>query len=152
MLSKSIDQLMLGAMISPIATAVYGTAIKIANLVEAGLTPQQSLLTATVNPGQFLQRRDLAGRVAIRQRAADCGGEEWSIRRLAVPRQPDSAEGFLLGGRMIGRSPDGSDQARPVSRRRNVGQAQGGEYASLQRRQAAFPKASTKAISPPNPA
>ncbi|MDP5171591.1 MAG: flippase [Bacteroidia bacterium] len=40
MLSKSIDQLMLGAMISPIATAVYGTAIKIANLVEV---PTQSM-------------------------------------------------------------------------------------------------------------
>ena len=34
-----------------------------------GLTPQQALLTATVNPGRFLGRRDLAGRVAIRQRA-----------------------------------------------------------------------------------
>ncbi len=40
MLSKSMDQLMLGAMISPIATAIYGTAIKIANLVEV---PTQSM-------------------------------------------------------------------------------------------------------------
>ena len=40
MLSKSLDQLMLGAMINPIATAVYSTAIKIANLVEV---PTQSM-------------------------------------------------------------------------------------------------------------
>lgn len=40
MLSKSMDQLMLGAMISPVATAVYSTAIKIANLVEV---PVQSM-------------------------------------------------------------------------------------------------------------
>lgn len=37
--------------------------------VEAGLTPQQALMTATVNPGRFLKRGDLAGRVAIRQKA-----------------------------------------------------------------------------------
>jgi cytosine/adenosine deaminase-related metal-dependent hydrolase len=37
--------------------------------VEAGLTPQQALLTATVNPGRFLKRSDLAGRVGIRQKA-----------------------------------------------------------------------------------
>jgi imidazolonepropionase-like amidohydrolase len=35
--------------------------------VQAGLTPQQALMTATVNPGRFLKRRDLAGRVSIRQ-------------------------------------------------------------------------------------
>lgn len=40
MLSKSLDQLMLGAMINPVATAVYSTAIKIANLVEV---PTQSM-------------------------------------------------------------------------------------------------------------
>jgi imidazolonepropionase-like amidohydrolase len=37
--------------------------------VEAGLTPQQALMTATVNPGRFLKRRDLAGRVGVRQKA-----------------------------------------------------------------------------------
>jgi imidazolonepropionase-like amidohydrolase len=42
---------------------------ELARYVEAGLTPRQALLTATVNPGKFLQRRDLTGRVAIRQRA-----------------------------------------------------------------------------------
>jgi imidazolonepropionase-like amidohydrolase len=42
---------------------------EIERYVVAGLTPQQALLTATVNPGHFLKRRDLAGRVAIRQRA-----------------------------------------------------------------------------------
>jgi imidazolonepropionase-like amidohydrolase len=42
---------------------------ELARYVEAGLTPRQALLTATVNPGRFLARRDLAGRVAIRQRA-----------------------------------------------------------------------------------
>jgi len=42
---------------------------ELARYVEAGLTPQQALLTATVNPGRFLARRDLAGRVSIRQRA-----------------------------------------------------------------------------------
>lgn len=42
---------------------------ELARYVDAGLTPQQALLTATVNPGRFLARRDLAGRVAIRQRA-----------------------------------------------------------------------------------
>jgi hypothetical protein len=42
---------------------------ELARYVAAGLTPRQALLTATVNPGRFLGRRDLAGRVAIRQRA-----------------------------------------------------------------------------------
>jgi hypothetical protein len=37
--------------------------------VDAGLTPQQALMTATVNPGRFLKRSDLAGRVGIRQKA-----------------------------------------------------------------------------------
>lgn len=37
--------------------------------VESGLTAQQALLTATVNPGRFLKRSDLAGRVGIRQKA-----------------------------------------------------------------------------------
>lgn len=42
---------------------------ELARYVEAGLSPQQALLTATVNPGRFLKRSDLAGRVGIRQRA-----------------------------------------------------------------------------------
>lgn len=42
---------------------------ELARYVAAGLTPQQALLTATVNPGRFLKRRDLAGRVAAGQRA-----------------------------------------------------------------------------------
>lgn len=42
---------------------------ELARYVQAGLTPQQALMTATVNPGRFLARRDLAGRVAQRQRA-----------------------------------------------------------------------------------
>lgn len=37
--------------------------------VDAGLTPQQALMTATVNPGRFLRRGNLAGRVGIRQKA-----------------------------------------------------------------------------------
>jgi imidazolonepropionase-like amidohydrolase len=32
--------------------------------VAAGLTPQQALMTATVNPGRFLMRKDLDGRVS----------------------------------------------------------------------------------------
>ena len=40
MFIKSIDQFMLGILISPIAVAIYGTAIKISNLVEV---PTQSL-------------------------------------------------------------------------------------------------------------
>jgi imidazolonepropionase-like amidohydrolase len=42
---------------------------ELARYVAAGLTPQQALLTATVNPGRFLKRPDLAGRVATQQRA-----------------------------------------------------------------------------------
>jgi cytosine/adenosine deaminase-related metal-dependent hydrolase len=42
---------------------------ELARYVQAGLTPQQALMTATVNPGRFLGLRDLAGRVAWRQRA-----------------------------------------------------------------------------------
>jgi imidazolonepropionase-like amidohydrolase len=42
---------------------------ELARYVAAGLTPQQALLTATVNPGRFMKRRDLDGRVAWRQRA-----------------------------------------------------------------------------------
>jgi len=37
--------------------------------VAAGLTPRQALATATVNPGRFLRRPDLAGRVAKGQKA-----------------------------------------------------------------------------------
>jgi len=40
MLNKSIDQLMLGLILNPVATAIYGTAIKIANLIEV---PTQSV-------------------------------------------------------------------------------------------------------------
>jgi len=47
----------------------YSLHDELTRYVEAGLTPQQALLTATVNPGRFLARRDLAGRVSIRQRA-----------------------------------------------------------------------------------
>jgi imidazolonepropionase-like amidohydrolase len=37
--------------------------------VAAGLTPQQALMTATVNPGRFLMRKDLDGRVSYGRRA-----------------------------------------------------------------------------------
>lgn len=62
MLTKSLDQLMLGVMISPVATAVYGTAIKIANLVEV---PTQSM-AAIVFP-KSAQRVEQEGEVAIKQ-------------------------------------------------------------------------------------
>jgi imidazolonepropionase-like amidohydrolase len=42
---------------------------ELARYVQAGLTPQQALRTATVNPGRFLKRTDLRGRVAWRQKA-----------------------------------------------------------------------------------
>ncbi len=42
---------------------------ELARYVEAGLTPQQALLTATVNPGSYLKARDRQGRVAVGQRA-----------------------------------------------------------------------------------
>jgi imidazolonepropionase-like amidohydrolase len=37
--------------------------------VAAGLTAQQALMTATVNPGRFLKRNDLDGRVSVGRRA-----------------------------------------------------------------------------------
>jgi cytosine/adenosine deaminase-related metal-dependent hydrolase len=37
--------------------------------VEAGLTAQQALMTSVVNPGRFLKRRDLSGRVGVGQKA-----------------------------------------------------------------------------------
>jgi imidazolonepropionase-like amidohydrolase len=42
---------------------------ELARYVQAGLTPQQALVTATVNPARFFGRRDLAGRVGLRQKA-----------------------------------------------------------------------------------
>jgi hypothetical protein len=42
---------------------------ELARYVEAGLTPQQALMTATVNPARFLGQRGQAGRIAARQRA-----------------------------------------------------------------------------------
>jgi imidazolonepropionase-like amidohydrolase len=42
---------------------------ELARYVQAGLTPQQALRTATVNPGRFLKRTDLRGRVTWRQKA-----------------------------------------------------------------------------------
>lgn len=42
---------------------------ELARYVQAGLTPQQALMTATANPGRFLGRRDLDGRVGPGQRA-----------------------------------------------------------------------------------
>jgi imidazolonepropionase-like amidohydrolase len=36
---------------------------ELARYVQAGLTPQQALMTATVNPGRFLGRKDLSGRI-----------------------------------------------------------------------------------------
>ena len=37
--------------------------------VKAGLTPRQALKSATANPGRFLKRNDLAGRVGVQQKA-----------------------------------------------------------------------------------
>jgi hypothetical protein len=42
---------------------------ELARYVATGLTPRQALLAATVNPGRFLRRPDLAGRVAEGQKA-----------------------------------------------------------------------------------
>lgn len=42
---------------------------ELARYVQAGLTPRQALLTATVNPGRFLGRRDLSGGVTWRRMA-----------------------------------------------------------------------------------
>lgn len=42
---------------------------ELARYVQAGLTPQQALMTATVNPGRFLKQRDLAGRIAVYRKA-----------------------------------------------------------------------------------
>jgi imidazolonepropionase-like amidohydrolase len=42
---------------------------ELARYVQAGLTPQQALMTATVNPGRFLKQRDLAGRIAVHHKA-----------------------------------------------------------------------------------
>lgn len=42
---------------------------ELARYVQAGLTPRQALLTATVNPGRFLGRKDLSGGVTWRRKA-----------------------------------------------------------------------------------
>ena len=42
---------------------------ELARYVNAGLTPQQALMTATVNPGRFLDRRELSGSVAVGRKA-----------------------------------------------------------------------------------
>jgi imidazolonepropionase-like amidohydrolase len=42
---------------------------ELARYVAAGITPQQALMTATVNPARFLKRADLNGRVSSGQRA-----------------------------------------------------------------------------------
>jgi Amidohydrolase family len=47
----------------------YSLHDELARYVQAGLTPQQALRTATVNPGRFLKRMDLSGRVTSRQKA-----------------------------------------------------------------------------------
>ena len=61
MLNKSIDQVILGIMISPIATGIYGTAIKITNLVEV---PTQSI-AAIVFP-QSTKRLETSGKEAVK--------------------------------------------------------------------------------------
>lgn len=61
MLAKSMDSLMLGAMINPVATAVYSTAIKISNLVEV---PTQSM-AAIVFP-KSSQRVEAEGKHAVK--------------------------------------------------------------------------------------
>ena len=61
MLNKSIDQLMLGLIINPVATAVYGTAIKIANLIEV---PTQSV-AAIVFP-KSAQRAEKEGKGSVK--------------------------------------------------------------------------------------
>ncbi|MCB0842906.1 MAG: flippase [Bacteroidetes bacterium] len=62
MFIKTIDQLMLGVMVSPIAVAIYGTAIKITNLVEV---PTQSI-AAIVFP-QSARRIENEGRESVKR-------------------------------------------------------------------------------------
>ena len=61
MLNKSIDQLMLGMMVSPVATGVYGAAVKISNLVEV---PTQSI-AAIVFP-QSTKQLETSGTEAVK--------------------------------------------------------------------------------------
>ena len=61
MLNKSIDQLSLGIMISPMATGLYGAAIKITNLVEV---PTQSI-AAIVFP-QSTKKLETSGKEAVK--------------------------------------------------------------------------------------
>ncbi|MEZ4777181.1 MAG: flippase [Bacteroidia bacterium] len=62
MFIKSIDQLMLGIMMSPVAVAIYGTAIKVANLVEV---PTQSI-AAIVFP-KSAQKIEKEGKESVKQ-------------------------------------------------------------------------------------
>ena len=62
MFIKTIDQLMLGIMISPIAVAVYSTAVKITNLVEV---PTQSI-AAIVFP-QSARRIEKEGKASVKR-------------------------------------------------------------------------------------
>ena len=63
MFIKSIDQLMLGAMISPAAVAIYATAIKITNLVEV---PTQSI-AAIVFPKSAQKIEEKDGKESVRK-------------------------------------------------------------------------------------
>jgi len=61
MFNKSIDQLMLGVMINPVAVAMYGTAVKVTNLVEV---PTQSI-AAIVFP-KSAQQAEAEGTRSVR--------------------------------------------------------------------------------------
>jgi len=54
---------------NPILFHGYTLHDELERYVAAGLTPQQALRTATVNPGRFLKRTDLDGRIGVRRKA-----------------------------------------------------------------------------------
>jgi len=54
---------------NPILFHGYTLLDELERYVAAGLTPRHALLTATVNPGRFLKRTDLDGRISVRRKA-----------------------------------------------------------------------------------
>ncbi len=74
---------------------------ELARYVQAGLTPRQALMTATLNPGRFLGRQDLSGGVAARRTADLLLLDANPLEDIAATRR---IHAVIANGRLVDRA------------------------------------------------
>ena len=74
---------------------------ELARMVEAGLTPLEALLTATINPATYLRIEDRAGTISVGKRADMVVLDADPTERIQNSRRISAV---VLGGRLIDRA------------------------------------------------